>query len=210
VAVVQFYPAGNRFSAPINGKTMKEKLQRIYLISFLWLLSSATVLGQGKYYTKTGKISFSSKAPMEDIDAVNKTAAVILDAKSGALQFLVLMKGFEFPKALMQEHFNENYVESNKYPKAEFKGAILNNNSIDYTKDGEYSAQVKGQLTIHGVTKELEAPATVRINKGLVEATSLFTIRLSDYAITIPSIVKDKISNNVKVTVATKLEPFKG
>lgn len=180
------------------------------LILAIAILGLGTIANaQDKYFTKTGKITFTSKAPLEDIEAKNKTAAAIIDTKTGAIQFSVLMKGFEFEKALMQEHFNENYVESDKYPKAEFKGAVVNNNNVNYTKDGTYAAKVKGQLTMHGVTKDIEAPATIKVNNGKLEATSSFNIRLSEYKISIPSIVKDKVSNNVKVEVDTKLDPLK-
>ena len=164
---------------------------------------------QEKYFTKTGKIEFSSKASMEDIDAKNKTVAAILDTKTGALQFSALMKGFEFPKALMQEHFNENYVESDKYPRAEFKGSVTNNANIDYTKDGSYTAQVSGQLTIHGVTKSVNTTGTFKVDGGKIDANAVFNVLVSDYKIKIPSIVKDKISNTIKVTVDCRLEPLK-
>jgi hypothetical protein len=164
---------------------------------------------QDKYFTKTGKIEFSSKASMEDIDAKNKTVAAILDTKTGALQFSALMKGFEFPKALMQEHFNENYVESDKYPRAEFKGSVTNNANIDYTKDGSYTAQVSGQLTIHGVTKSVNTTGTFKVDGGKIDANAVFNVLVSDYKIKIPSIVKDKISNTIKVTVDCRLEPLK-
>jgi hypothetical protein len=164
---------------------------------------------QEKYFTKTGKISFYSKAPMEDIEAKNKTVAAILDTKSGALQFSVLMKAFEFEKALMQEHFNENYVESDKYPRAEFKGNILNNAAINYAKDGMYPVSIKGKLNIHGVTKDVEQSGHIRISGGNIDAASDFTILLSEYNVTIPAIVKEKISNNIRITVDTKLEPLK-
>src|SRR5687768_4455396 len=112
--------------------------------------AAGLVNAQDKYFTKTGKISFYSKAPMEDIEAKNKTVAAVMDIKTGALQFSVLMKSFEFEKALMQEHFNENYVESDKFPKADFKGSVVNNSSVNYSKDGTYNTMVKGKLTIHG------------------------------------------------------------
>jgi polyisoprenoid-binding protein YceI len=181
-----------------------------------WLLLTLLTIiytvshGQDKYYTKSGKIEFSSKATMEDIDAKNKTVSAILDPKTGALQFSVLMKSFEFEKALMQEHFNSDYVESDKYPKAEFKGTIVNNSGIDYTKDGTYPVKVKGQLTMHGATRAVEPAGTIKIDGGKVSASSSFTIKLSDYNITIPAIVKDKISKTIDVTVDCKLEPFKG
>jgi len=173
--------------------------------AFAGLLAHA----QDKFYTKTGKITFFSKAPMEDIEAKNKSAAAVLDTKSGAMQFSVLMKGFEFEKALMQEHFNENYVESDKYPKAEFKGMIVNNPAINYSKNGAYPVSLKGKLTIHGVTKDVEPTGTLKITDGKIDAASEFTIALSEFNVSIPSLVKEKISNNIRVTVDTKLEPLK-
>jgi hypothetical protein len=164
---------------------------------------------QDKYFTKTGKIEFSSKASMEDIEAKNKTVAAILDTKTGALQFSVLMKGFEFPKALMQEHFNENYIESDKYPRAEFKGTVTNNANIDYTKDGTYTAQVSGQLTIHGVTKNVNTTGSFKVDGGKIDVSAVFNVLVADYKIKIPSIVKDKVSNTIKVTVDCRLEPLK-
>ena len=164
---------------------------------------------QDKYFTKTGSIQFYSKAPLEDIEAKNKTVAAILDTKTGALQFSVLMKGFEFPKALMQEHFNENYIESDKYPKAEFKGSVTNNSAINYAADGSYTAQVKGSLTIRGITKDIKTTGTLKVDGGKIDANSVFNVLVSDYKIKIPSLVKDKISNTIKVTVDCRLEPLK-
>lgn len=173
------------------------------------VLVAVSTNAQDRYFTKTGKIDFFSKAPLEDIEAKNKTVTAVVDTKTGALQFSVQMKGFEFEKALMQEHFNENYVESNKYPKADFKGTVANNSAVNYTKDGTYNVTVKGKLTLHGVTKDVEAPGTIKVNGGKIEAASTFNIQLSDYNISIPSVVKDKISNSIKITVDTKLEPLK-
>ena len=110
----------------------------------------------------------------------------------------------------MQEHFNENYVESNKYPKADFKGSIVNNSAVNYAKDGTYNVTVKGKLTIHGVTKDVQSPGTIKVSAGKIDAASTFNIQLSDYNISIPSVVKDKVSNTIKISVDTKLEPFKG
>ncbi|HEY1114451.1 MAG TPA: YceI family protein [Chitinophagaceae bacterium] len=176
----------------------------------LLLLASILVQAQDKFFTKSGKIEFFSNAPMEDIEAQNRTVTAVLDTKNGALQFSVLMKGFEFQKALMQEHFNENYVESHKYPKGEFKGTIVNNADINYSKPGTYPATVQGKLTIHGVTRDVLATGTVTVDGPNLLATSSFNIRLSDYNIKVPSVVKDKLSNNIKITVDTKLEPLKG
>ncbi|MDQ3278241.1 MAG: YceI family protein [Bacteroidota bacterium] len=187
---------------------MKSMLKRSLLVGLLMATVLTGVQAQGRFFTKTGRITFYSHAPMEDIEAVNKTASAVLDAKTGQLQFAVLMKGFEFKKALMQEHFNENYVESHKYPKAEFRGSIVNNNEVNYTKEGSYPVKVKGQLSLHGVTRQMEVPATIQVQGGRVDGTATFTLGVSDFRITIPSLMKEKISNNVKVTVQVKLEPL--
>lgn len=180
------------------------------LLLMLVLLTSVTLsYAQDRYYTKTGKIDFYSKAPMEDIEAKNKTVSAVVDSKTGAVQFSVQMKGFEFEKKLMQEHFNENYVESGKYPKGEFKGSITNNSEINYTKDGSYPAKVRGKLTIHGVTKDIETSGTIKVDGGKLDLGSTFNILLSDYDIKIPAVVKDKVSNNVKIVVDCKLDPLK-
>jgi hypothetical protein len=183
---------------------------KMTFIAVVFLSMVTMTRAQDRYFTKTGKIEFFSKAPMEDIEAKNKSVGAIIDIKTGAVQFSVLMKGFEFPKALMQEHFNENYVESDKFPKGEFRGQIVNNNEINYSKEGTYTARVKGKLTIHGVTRDVETTGTVKVNGGKVETSSVFNIKLSDYNIRIPSVVKDKLSNNIRVSVDCKLEPFKG
>ena len=180
------------------------------LILFVTLVLTVSVsFGQGKFYTKTGKISFISKAPLEEIEGKNKTVTAVVDSKTGAMQFAIQMKGFEFEKQLMQQHFNENYVESDKYPKAEFKGTISNNSTINYSKDGSYPAKVKGKLTIHGVTKDVETTGTVKINGGKIDANSTFNVLISDYNIKIPAVVKDKVSNTIKITVDCDLEPLK-
>lgn len=133
----------------------------------------------------------------------------MLDTKTGQVQFAVLMKGFEFEKALMQEHFNENYVESDHYPKASFNGQIANNNEINITKDGTYAANVKGRLTLHGETRDVESAGTITVKNGKLVASADFNILLSEYKIKIPAVVKDNISNRVSITVDCPLEPLK-
>jgi len=179
------------------------------LILFVALCASIASFAQGKFYTKTGKISFLSKAPLEEIEGKNKTVTAVVDSKTGAIQFAIQMKGFEFEKQLMQQHFNENYVESDKYPKAEFKGTISNNSTINYKKDGNYPAKVKGKLTIHGVTRDVETTGSLKINGGKIDANSTFNVLISDYNIKIPAVVKDKVSNTIKITVDCDLEPLK-
>ena len=109
----------------------------------------------------------------------------------------------------MEEHFNEDYMESDKFPKGEFKGVITNNAEINYAKDGVYSAKVKGKMTIHGITKDVETTGTIKVDNGKVNANSVFNVLLSDYKIKIPAVVKDKVSNSIKVSVDCQLEPLK-
>ena len=185
-------------------------MKKLLVISLVSLLGPNIVIAQDKYFTKTGKISFYSKASLENIEAHNKAATCVLDTKTGSLQFAILMKGFEFEKALMQEHFNENYVESHKFPKADFKGQIANNDDVNYSKDGVYPVKVKGKLTIHGETKDVETAGKIEVKQGKVLADASFNVDLADYNIEIPKIVKDNISKSVNIAVDCNLEPFKG
>ncbi|MER3498981.1 MAG: YceI family protein [Chitinophagaceae bacterium] len=185
-------------------------MKKLSLFALLLTVVMLTTTAQDKYFTKTGKIFFKcTKSPLENIEATNKSATCVVDTKTGAMQFAVMMKGFEFERALMQEHFNENYVESHKYPKADFKGQIVNNDAIDYTKDGSYTAKVKGKLQIHGETRDVETTGTIIVKGGKVAANAAFIIQLSDFNISIPSVVADKISNTVNITVDVSLEPLK-
>ena len=185
-------------------------MKRLFAIITAGLITISSLLAQDKFFTKSGRINFVSKAPVENINGNNKSVTCVLDTKTGNMQFAVLMKGFEFEKALMQEHFNENYVESHKFPKAEFKGQVINNSEINYSKDGTYQAKVKGTLTMHGETKEVETTGSIVVKSGKLQAGADFTILLSDFKIEIPKLVKDNISNTVKIIVDCSLEPLKG
>ncbi len=181
----------------------------VLLLSITATLNIA--FAQGKYFTKTGKIDFDatvSKSP-EDIKGINKNTTMVLDSKTGDIQFLVLMKGFEFTRALMQEHFNENYVESTKFPKAELKGIITDNTTVNYSKDGTYKVHVKGKLTMHGVTKEIESEGAITIKVGKITATSTIVPLLADYKITVPNLVADKVAKSAKININCTLEPLK-
>ena len=165
-----------------------------------------------KYFTKNGKINFdvtSANSP-ERVEAVNRTVTCVVDTKTGNIQFAALMKGFEFEKALMQEHFNENYVESEKFPKAEFKGIIDGNETVNYSKDGAYTVKVKGELSIHGETRDVETSGKLIVENGRISAVADFNVLLADYKISIPGLVADKVSRTAKINVACQLELFKG
>jgi polyisoprenoid-binding protein YceI len=168
-----------------------------------------TGLNAQKYFTRTANISFSSDAPMEKIEAHNKKGTSVIDTKSGKMEFAVLIKAFQFEKALMQEHFNENYMESTKYPKAIFKGAFTDLSAISFDKDGTYETAVKGDMTIHGVTKPMETKGKVIVKEGKIQAISSFEIVVADYDIEIPAVVRDNIAKTVKVDIDASFEPFK-
>jgi polyisoprenoid-binding protein YceI len=183
------------------------KTRMLFAVLFL-LCFSITGISQEKFYTKTGKITFFSAASLENIEAVNRSVTTVLNTKTGDLQFSVLMKGFEFKKALMQEHFNDKYVESDKFPKASFNGTITNNSSINYTVNGSYPANVKGKLTIHGITKDIETKGTIVVKDGKVTASAVFMVLVADYNITIPKLYRDNIAKSIKVTVDCSLSPL--
>lgn len=174
---------------------------KLLITCLAFLTLSLTGFSQSKYFTKAGKISFYSKSPMENIEATNSKVVSVWDVATGQIEFNVLMKGFEFEKALMQEHFNENYVESDKYPKAVFKGIIENSKSVSFTTDKVYTLKVSGLLTMHGVTNPLNASAVITIRNGVVSASCSFGIVLADYMISIPSLVAEKINKKIAVTV---------
>ena len=186
-------------------------MKKISIVFILFILSFQAIQAQDKFFTKTGKISFNATAPAspEKIEGVNKAVTCVIDIKTGNMQFAVLMKGFEFERALMEEHFNENYVESSKFPKTEFKGSVSNNATVNYTKDGVYPVKVKGKLTMHGETKEVETDGKITIKGGKINATASFSVAFADYKIAIPSLVSDKIAKKANIEVDCSLEPLK-
>ena len=178
--------------------------QFVVLVSLAFIALSTR--SQDRLLTRSGFISFYSDAPMEKIEANTRTAASVLDKKTGQVEFSVLIKSFSFRKALMQEHFNENYLESDKFPKSVFIGRIDDVSKVDFDKDSEYAVTVTGQLTIHGVTRTVTAPAILSVKNRVTIANATFNISLADYKISIPSLVKDKISETVKISVTLEYE----
>jgi len=183
------------------------QMKKLMFVAFLFLVVSG--LQAQKYFTKAAELSFFSEAPMEKIEAFNKTSTCVLDLETGKMEFATLIKGFKFEKALMQEHFNENYMESDKFPKATFKGEIQRYSKIDPSIDKNHEVTVVGKMTIHGVTKDVTAKGTVATKGGKVKLTSNFNIDVADYQIEIPSLVKDKIAKTILIKVLANLEPLK-
>ena len=184
---------------------------KLLVFSGLLISMFSKSFAQDKFFTKSGKVQFDATTPTspEKVGAVTNSLICVVDTKTGAIQFSVLMKSFEFRNALMQEHFNENYVESNKFPKAEFKGSILNNGEINFSKDGSYNTKVKGQLTIHGISKEVNTDGQFIVKNGKINAVATFTVALKEHDISVPGLVADKVANNAKISVDCSLEPLK-
>lgn len=174
-------------------------------MKFLFLLiftitTSTCIFSQKVFNTRTGRISFFSSAPLEDIDAKNNAVTSQIFSATGQFNFEMNVKDFHFENDLMEEHFNESYLETNKYPKAYFKGTITNFKDINFSKDGIYNAIAKGSLTIHGITKEITQNGNIEIKGGKAFARSKFNIVLKDYNIG-GTVVGKMISPNVEVTV---------
>ena len=183
-------------------------LKKNFIVVMAFVLTASVSFAQGKFYTKTGKISFLSKAPIEEIEGKNKTVTAVLDSKTGAMQFAVQMKGFEFERALMQEHFNENYMESDKYPKATFKGKMLEH--PDLTHDGMYPVTVMGDFEVHGVKQNRTINGTVKISGGVVTMNSEFMVKCEDHHIVIPQVVFHNIAQSIRIRVAATYTAFNG
>lgn len=159
------------------------------------------------YITRTGVINFFSKTPMEDIKAENNQVYAAIDLSRKTMAFSMLMKSFLFRKELMQEHFNENYVESDRYPKSTFKGTFTGD--VDPQKPGVYNVEAQGVITLHGVEKSINAPATIEITGDGLTGTARFNLLPQDFNITIPGIVRDKIAKQIDVQVKIDCKPVK-
>jgi hypothetical protein len=153
------------------------------------------------FVTKTGMIRFYSQAPLEKIEAVNRQVNAAMVTQTGDFVFRVLIKSFNFEKAMMQEHFNENYMESDKYPEATFLGKITNIKDINFAKEGSYPAVVEGKLTIHGQTQVVKQNGTIEVKRDAATAKAKFSILLADYKISIPNTVVNNISKSIEITV---------
>jgi hypothetical protein len=165
----------------------------------------ASAIGQEKYATRAGEIIFEASVPsFEEVKAKNANVSAVLDVSTGKFAALALMKGFRFKVALMEEHFNENYIESSKFPKATFKGTIQDFQFSESSAEREYI--IKGTLNLHGVDKNLEVPATISVADGIAQLTARFVLRPEEFDIKIPSIVSSKIAENVNVSVVFQLQ----
>lgn len=172
------------------------------ITAFLIFTVAGSSLAQTRYIDRSGKASFFSSAPMEDIKAETNQALSVFDVKTGEIVASMLMRSFNFRKALMQEHFNENYVESNKFPKATFKGKVTNIGEFNIGKNGKYSLDVTGEITLHGVTRPLHVTAEAIVENGGIKAKAVFPLAVKDFDIEIPQLIIINIAEEVEVTIS--------
>ncbi|MDE3236589.1 MAG: YceI family protein [Bacteroidota bacterium] len=180
---------------------MKSKILSLLVLSGMILSAHA----QKIYATRTGQVFFNASGGMEKIAAVNNQVESKMLDKTGQIVFSLLVKGFHFDNQLMEDHFNENYMESSKYPKAEFKGYLKNLNAIDISKDGRYNIQVSGQMMIHGVTQKLESEGILIVANGKIEIKGSFKINIKDFGIN-GLYIGDKIAKTATVDLDCKYE----
>jgi hypothetical protein len=172
-----------------------------YLLILLTTLIPLVPASAQKFITQSGFASFFSSAPLEDIAAENHKVSSIIDFNSGEVAVNIRIRDYHFDKSLMEEHFNENYLESDRYPNSSFKGKFESTRPIEPAVDGIYPVKVKGVLTLHGVTRNLETDGTIEVKNGEVKASTAFKVALQDYKIKIPRLVIKNIAEVVDVKI---------
>jgi len=177
------------------------------VLVLILIIASVSVFGQGKFIAKNAYISFYSSTPMEDILGESNEAVTILDSESSEIIFQAIMTTFHFKRALMEEHFNENYMESAKFPKAKFKG-IIEGFKKEMLNAPVTKIKITGVLSVHGVDKTISVPGTIGLENGSIVATSKFKVTPEDFGITIPSVVREKIGKEMEITVKATYLPY--
>jgi polyisoprenoid-binding protein YceI len=177
---------------------------KLNLIMFSFLISINS-FGQ-LYATQNAEVNFFSETPVENISATNKSVGAILNTATNEMAVSMKMTAFDFPNKLMQEHFNENYMESEKFPTGTFKGKIIE--VIDYLKNGTYDVTAKGQLTFHGVTQTRDLKGKLIIENQKINLVCNFDIKLVDYKIDVPKLVFAKIAEVISVKTRYAFTPY--
>jgi polyisoprenoid-binding protein YceI len=177
-------------------------MMRIVIIAAFAILAASSLSQAQKVVTKDGVVSLdaTAKGSPEDIKATTAKALGAI-TNDGTMEIAVLMNDFTFKRALMQEHFNENYVESKKFPKAVFKGKVTDfAKSVNLSKDGIYPVAVTGKMTLHGETRDLNATGTITVKGGkITNGKASFSLNLLDYKVDIPNLVRDKVNTTAKI-----------
>ena len=183
---------------------MKTKIS-ILILTLLSIVS----FSQNTYITKNATIDFFSSTLVEDIKAINNQVVSFIKTETGEINFGVSIKSFVFENSLMQEHFNENYMESDKFPNAKFKGKITDFENIDFKKDGVYSVNVSGEITIHGVNKDIDSKAIFTVKDKKISTKAFIKIKPKDFEIEIPLLVREQIAKILDVSINAEYEVYK-
>jgi polyisoprenoid-binding protein YceI len=185
-----------------------KNLTRILSAAILTLINLQPAGAQGKYLTNEGFVRFYSHTIIEDITADNNKVGAVIDAESGEVAIIVDMVEFQFEKKLMQEHFNENFVESEKFPRGTFNGKIIDNDEVDYSRPGVYEVNVEGDMTIHGVTRQVSTQGTIEVTNDGIVAKTKFLLNPEDYDVRIPAVVRDNIADEMEITAELTCSPI--
>lgn len=177
------------------------------LLIALFMIVSTITSAQGIYNCRDGETSFFSETPVENIDATSNSMNMVLNTATGAVVIIVPYTSFKFKKALMQEHFNEKYMESDKYPQAKFVGKI--NESINYLADTTMEVTATGTFNCHGVEKPRTEKAKITIKDGKINFTGGFKVALKDHNIEVPKVVIQNIAEIIDVKFNATLSPYK-
>jgi len=184
---------------------MKKLINLVVLMLVLQVATIQTLNAQKVYATKTGQIFFNATGGAVPIAAVNNQVDSKFVETTGQIIFGVLIKGFKFENQLMEDHFNENYMESTQFPKADFKGYIKNIKEINFTKDGTYPITIEGSLTIHGTPQNVATTGTIQVKEGKPAIVGEFSIKIKDYGIK-GLYIGEKIANETKIKVNCKYQ----
>lgn len=176
------------------------------LFTTILFLSVNTLFAQVIYTTESSEISFFSSTPVEDIEAVNESATSLLNIAKNDIVFRVPIAGFQFEKPLMQEHFNENYMETEKYPYANFKGKL--SDTLDLSKDTIYNITATGVMTIHGVDRAETYEGVIETKDGKATLKCEFKVKLQDHKIKVPKVVFANIAEEIDVKVFFQYKPY--
>lgn len=168
-------------------------------------IALANLTAQPLYKASNAEVSFFSSTPAENIDAKTVSATTLINVKTKDIAFVIQNISFQFPNKLMQEHFNEKYMESEKFPLSQFRGTVQEN--IDLSKPGTYQVTVKGKLNIHGVEQERIITGTITVHDGKIELVSNFKVKVADHKIEVPKLVLAKIAEEIDVKVIAILVP---
>lgn len=180
-------------------------MKKLFLI--ITVFATSFIANAQDYLTRNASISFFSHTPLEDIKAQNNEGVSTLNTATGDIEFKVAIKSFHFPKTAMEEHFNKSdYMDSQNFPKAGFSGKITNPTAVTFTRDGTYTVNVKGELTIKNTTKNITAPVTITVASGKITAQSTFKVNRKDYGIIGESFVQKKIAEEIEITVNARYD----